>query len=95
MPGVHRQGDVDASCCAVPTQPCSYSSNVLTNGRGTVRMADSIIPHMRDPKTCPLHGGTFSGGNSTVLVNGRAIQRIGDSISCGACAISGSQNVIA
>jgi len=40
---------------------------------------------------CPLHGpGTVTSGASDATVNGRAIARVGDSISCGAVIETGS-----
>lgn len=40
---------------------------------------------------CPIHGpGTIVSGASTAAINGRAIARVGDRISCGALIVSGS-----
>lgn len=44
---------------------------------------------------CPLHGaGTVVSGASQAQVNGRAIARIGDQISCGAVILTGSPGTI-
>ena len=40
---------------------------------------------------CPIHGsGTVVSGASSAEVNGRAIARVGDRISCGAVIVTGS-----
>ena len=45
--------------------------------------------------SCPIHGsGTVVSGASEALVDGRAIARIGDRISCGAVILTGSPGAI-
>ncbi|KRA01049.1 MAG: PAAR domain-containing protein [Achromobacter sp.] len=45
--------------------------------------------------SCPIHGnGTVVTGASEAIVNGRAIARIGDRISCGAIIQTGSPGTI-
>ncbi|MFK1566622.1 PAAR domain-containing protein [Pseudomonas aeruginosa] len=45
--------------------------------------------------SCPLHGpGTVVSGASQAQVNGRAVARIGDQISCGAVILTGSPGTI-
>ncbi|BDM24172.1 MULTISPECIES: PAAR domain-containing protein [Pseudomonas] len=44
-----------------------------------------------DLHVCPLHGeGTVETGSSSTLVNGRAIARVGDRVSCGAIIETGA-----
>ncbi|TEP81957.1 hypothetical protein IPC70_08805 [Pseudomonas aeruginosa] len=44
---------------------------------------------------CPIHGiGTVVSGASGAQVNGRAIARIGDQISCGAVILTGSPGTL-
>jgi uncharacterized Zn-binding protein involved in type VI secretion len=96
---VHRARDMttghdcpDGGPCgwAPPTQPASYSTDVLTNNLGTVRHGDTIIPHVcyycapcPDPCMCPCppHSGAYI-GLSTVYVNNRPIQVVGSRIDC-------------
>jgi len=92
--GVIRDGDVSTAdpCGAPPRASAEFSSNVLANGKGIVRIGDKYIPH-----PCPLsppHVGVATGGSSTVLVNGKGAHRIGDAISCGSTGNSGSSNVL-
>ncbi|MDG3714358.1 PAAR domain-containing protein [Pseudomonas aeruginosa] len=45
--------------------------------------------------SCPIHGtGTVVSGASQAKVNGRAVARIGDQISCGAVILTGSPGTI-
>lgn len=45
--------------------------------------------------SCAIHGnGTVVSGAREVHVNGRAVARIGDQISCGAVILTGSPNTI-
>ncbi|HCD6632278.1 PAAR domain-containing protein [Pseudomonas aeruginosa] len=45
--------------------------------------------------SCPIHGtGTVVSGASQAQVNGRAVARIGDQISCGAVILTGSPGTI-
>lgn len=45
--------------------------------------------------SCPIHGnGTVVSGAREAQVNGRAIARIGDQISCGAVILTGSDEAI-
>jgi hypothetical protein len=43
----------------------------------------------------PPHDGVLAKGSSTVYVNGKAIARIGDPISCGSKTQEGSQTIFA
>lgn len=44
---------------------------------------------------CPIHGpGTVTSGATSALVGGRAIARVGDSISCGAVITTGSASFL-
>ena len=96
MPGVTRKS-VDASTghgCYVPRPNTPNGSpDVIVNGYGAVRVSDAWPVH-----TCPSipdsHGGSQSAGSATVFVNGLALARIGDSISCGDASAAGSSDVI-
>lgn len=96
MPAVTRI-NLDASTghgCFVPRPNTPNGSpDVIVNGQGAVRVSDAWPPH-----TCPsipaTHEGSQSSGSETVFVNGLALARIGDSISCGDAVAAGSPDVI-
>jgi len=94
MPPVTRV-DVDASTghdCFVPRPNTPNGSpNVFVNNLGVVRVTDPWPPHCCGP-TC--HDGDQSAGSTTVFVNGLALTRIGDAISCGDASAAGSPDVI-
>lgn len=92
--GIHRQGDMTTGHGGwLPTQPAAASTDVLINGKGAVRAGDAIVPHT-NPSIPETHGGTYA-GSSTVFVNGKPIQTIGSSVSCGDKAATGSGDVFA
>ena len=70
------------------------SPDVIVNNQGVVRVSDAWPDHT-DPGPPDTHSGTQSGGSSSVFVNGLALARIGDAISCGDAAAGGSPDVIA
>ena len=91
MPPVTRQGDMTCGhSCWPPEVPSSWSPNVRANGRHVIRNGDSRVVHCCPSGPC--HGGTYV-GSSTVLVNGRPLQRIGHPLSCGDSVCNGSPNV--
>jgi len=96
MPGVSRI-NIDASTghgCYVPRPNTpNGSSDVIINGQGALRVTDAWPVHVC-PSIPDSHGGSQSGGSSTVFVNGLALARIGDSISCGDACAAGSPDVI-
>lgn len=98
MPGVHRESDSTTghSCppggpCGIapPTNPASWSEDVKTNSKGTVRIGDAIVPHpcfLCAPappctKPCPPHGGLYIGPHN-VYANSRDVQVCTDPITC-------------
>lgn len=90
MPAVHRQGDLTCGeGCFLPQVPQEWSPNVKANGKGVVRQGDARVIHCCPP-VC--HPATYTGGSS-VRVNGKPVQRIGSSLSCGDTVCQGSPNV--
>jgi uncharacterized Zn-binding protein involved in type VI secretion len=75
-----------------PSTP-NGSTDTFVNGQGTVRVTDAWPDHT-DPGPPDTHGSNQSSGSSTVFVNGLALARIGDSISCGDFCAAGSSDVI-
>ncbi|QZE57325.1 PAAR motif of membran proteins [Erwinia phage pEa_SNUABM_1] len=73
-----------------PVVPAQASSNVLVNGKGSVRAGDKYRPHWKPKK--PPHTGVAT-SSSSVRVNGKPAQRAGDANSCGDTASNGSSNV--
>ena len=95
MPGIVRAGDpCSGHGCWPPRANGGASGNVCVNGRGAHRKGDAWGPH-----TCPdipeTHAGTASSGSASVFINGKAVCRIGDAISCGSTMAAGSGNVLA
>lgn len=73
-----------------PVVAAQASSNVLVNGKGSVRQGDAYMPHWK--KEHPPHVGKAV-SSSTVIVNGKPAQRAGDPNSCKDTASNGSSNV--
>lgn len=69
------------------------SPDVLVNGEGAVRVTDPWPDHT-DPGPPDTHSAVQSSGSGSVFVNGLALARIGDSISCGDASAGGSPDVI-
>ena len=59
-----------------------------------VRQGDVHIGHA-SPTPSPFHQTPYPGGSPNVFVNGKAVQRIGDSTACGDPAVAGSGTVFA
>lgn len=97
MPPVTRK-DVDATTGHDSYQPRPSTPNgspdVIVNNHGVVRVTDGWPDHT-DPGPPDTHGATQSGGSTSVFVNGLALARIGDAISCGDACAAGSPDVIA
>lgn len=85
MPGVTRKDSDTAGGTLV-----SASGNVFVNGKGAVRIGDSVAGH----GTAPHNSPTMAEGSSTVFVNGIPVCRAGDKATCGDAA-TGSGNVFA
>lgn len=96
MPKVARKGD---SCTGHPFYPPRSSSagshNVFANSIPVHRNGDGWSSHCKTKKPFDCHGASLAGGSSTVFANGRRLGRVGDAVSCGGSAASGSNNVFA
>lgn len=98
MPACLRLGDTcTGHDCFPPRQNTSGSPNVFINSLPAHRKGDSWAVHecTHDPKIHGSHSGSLSSGSSSVFVNNKNLGRIGDAISCGSSASSGSDNVFA
>lgn len=73
-----------------PVVAAQASSNVLINGKGSVRQGDAYKPHKKSKK--PPHVG-YAISSSSVMVNGKPAQRAGDPNTCNDTASAGSSNV--
>lgn len=100
---VTRVGDISMGICSVGENCCPHqwtsvhvsgSSNVLTNGRQTMRAPMDI-----GVSNCPHCITSFSvTGSRTVIINNRMTHRLGDKhdVACGTGhVVSASSNVIA
>lgn len=90
---VTRLGDNSTGHGCFPARPnLEGSPNVFING-----IAAHCIGHAWDTHCCgpSCHSGVLSAGSGSVFVNGRALARIGDGISCGDTVGQGSPNVFA
>lgn len=93
MPGITKLGDTcTGDSCFPPRSNIAGSPDVFVNGVPAHRQGDAWAVHCCG-NSC--HGATLSVGSSTVFVNGKAVGRIGDSISDGARSAVGSQDVFA
>lgn len=95
MPGAARIFDdtTGHSCFSPRTGASSGSTNVMINNQPAVTVGTMYPLHGGCPNT-PMHEGVVTSGSSTVFVNGKALAREGDPISCGDIIATGSQNVI-
>ena len=94
MPGIVRLNDKCTGHSCYPPRPCiTASDDVFVEGKAVHREQDKWAMHAC-PNT-PPHDGVLATGSSTVYVNGKAIARIGDPISCGSKTQEGSQTVFA
>lgn len=91
MPAVTRKGDKNTGhggYSAVALN--SGSANVFINNKPCGRKSDTYPSHSNGFSS---HSGKISGGSTSVFVNGLAIARVGDSVSCGGLVAQGSSNV--
>ncbi len=95
MPGAVRLRDTsEGHTHCYPARPnIEASDNVVINGEGAHRVGDAWAVHGACPDHSP-HGGVAASGSGDVLVNGKKLCRIGDSISCGDSMAKGSSDVI-
>ena len=82
MPAITRKGDKSTGHdnCA-PVEAIEGANNFLVNGKPVVLVGDKYASH-----GCLVHSshqGQLSGGSPSFFVNGRAVGRVGDPISCG------------
>ena len=95
MPGIVRQNDDSTGhnppCWFPSVKPTSFSSNVVADNRGVVRIDDTWQQHCCG-SSC--HIPVQSTGSSNVIVNGKGIARIGDMMDCGDSCATGSSIVI-
>lgn len=77
---------------APPAPALTGSTDVLINGLGAVTFGSIYTPHKCSNESSP-HTRTVTGGSPTVFVNGKAMARSLDTISCGSTVVGGSTNV--
>lgn len=95
MPAAHRLGDIGTGHGSWPPRPnAAASPNVYVNGIAWHRQSDGWQSHGSSSPS-PPHGGTLSAGSPNVFVNTLQAGRIGDPVSCGSAAATGSGNVFA
>ena len=88
MTPIHRKSDICTGHDIYPPRPTIQASeDVIVEKIGACRVGDSYDTHG--------HMGSCAGGSPNVFVNGRAIVRVGDGVSCGGAAATGSQTVFA
>lgn len=77
--------------CFPPSKCISASGNVITGGKGAMRVGDQFVPHCCGKK---CHSPVLASGSSTVIINGRQAGRLGDPTACGAVVMTGVGNVL-
>lgn len=83
--GAHRVGD---SWPEHAKDVTTYNSQTTENDDGTTTtILVPVVTHYH-------HAGTASTGSGSVYVNGKALCRIGDNVSCGSTIATGSANVV-
>lgn len=93
MAGVLRLGDMSTGHSGFPPRPnISASSDVFVNGIPAHREGDAWAVHCNSTPTC--HAGVLTPLPRQVFVNGLILGSIGDPISCGDIAATGSMDVI-
>ena len=93
MPAVTKLGSSCSGHSCFPPRPnVAGSGNVFINGISAHRQSDGWATHCCG-KSC--HDAVLASGSSTVYCNDLQLCRIGDPVSCGSVAASGSQNVFA
>ncbi len=81
MPNAIRHRDISLGHGCFPPRPnVQASSDVFINNLGAHRVGDAYPSHCCGKK---CHGGAQSVGSPDVFVNGKALARVGDLISCG------------
>lgn len=90
-----RLGDIGSghACHFPPTPSIGASPDVNIDGMPAVRQGDAYAPHACPTCPAPPHPRSLSEGSGTVFINGRPAGRVGDAISCGGQANSGSSTV--
>lgn len=74
-----------------PRVNTSRSNDVFINGFKALRKDDTFATHCNGPS---CHVGAVSVGSGSVYINGKAVARNGDNISCGSVVANGSTDVI-
>lgn len=95
MPASTRLGDIGSGhACHFPATPSIEASpDVNVDGTPAVRQGDAYAPHACPTCPAPPHPRSLSGGSGSVFINGKPAGRVGDAISCGGAAGSGSSTV--
>lgn len=90
-----RLGDIGSghACHFPPTPSIGASDDVNIDGIPAVRQADAYAPHACPTCPAPPHPRSLSGGSGSVFMNGKPAGRVGDAISCGGSADTGSSTV--
>jgi len=91
MPSIAKLGDLCTGHDGFPPRPStSGSADVSVNGKPAVRVTDTWGTHC---KKTSCHGGVVISGSTKMSVNGLAVARTGDLISCGSVIAEGSADV--
>lgn len=91
MAFVCRLGDVSTGHSCYSSRPNDQGSpNFLVNGIPIHRVSDHWETHCCNVLPFDCHDGVCSSGSATYTVNGLAVGRIGDAISCGDTIKTGS-----
>jgi uncharacterized Zn-binding protein involved in type VI secretion len=95
MPAVARQGDIDDSDSGGDITGSTVAS-VLINGMPAAVVGSLVSPHAPWGSPHPPHeAATIAAGSNTILVDGMALARVGDPLSCGHSILTGSDDVVA
>jgi uncharacterized Zn-binding protein involved in type VI secretion len=91
MPQAVRIQDIcTGHSCFAPRPVVQCSTNVFIEKRGAVNTTHMWMPHTCDGDT---HPGFGAGGSSSVNINGSGAMRVGDSLDCGSCCMTGASTV--
>lgn len=94
MSAVARKGDMCTGHGDFPPRPSATgSANVIIEGAAAHCVGDGWESHCNSKPSC--HGGSLSAGSGSVMVNGKALGRVGDPISCGSAVAGGALTVFA
>lgn len=95
MPASTRLGDIGSghSCHFPATPSIAASPDVNIDGIAAVRQGDAYAPHGCPSCPAPAHDRALTGGSGSVFINRKPAGRVGDAISCGGAAESGSDTV--